>query len=63
MKREKMSLSNLQGKLSRSEMKIIMAGSGCSGSCNWGTVTGTCSICQVNWCKGLCYCSNGIGRC
>ncbi|WP_345145886.1 hypothetical protein [Flavobacterium ginsengiterrae] len=33
MKTQKMSLANAQGKLSRNEMKTIMAGSGCpSGS-------------------------------
>ena len=35
MKKNKMSLANIQGKLSRAEMKNIMAGSGSSGSnCN-----------------------------
>lgn len=37
MKTTKMSLANMQGKLSRTEMKNIMAGSGtaeCVGACN-----------------------------
>ena len=54
MKNEKMSLGNIQGKLSRAEMKNIMAGSGTGGSCK---------VCQENWCKGLCYCSSGLGQC
>jgi hypothetical protein len=33
MKTTKMSLANIQGKLSRAEMKNIMAGSGTGGSC------------------------------
>ena len=33
MKTKKMSLANIQGKLSRAEMKNIMAGSGGSGGC------------------------------
>lgn len=36
MKTEKMSLANIQGKLSRTEMKKVMAGSG---------------VCNV-WCRG-----------
>lgn len=34
MKTKKMSLANIQGKLSRTEMKKIMAGSGVSENCN-----------------------------
>lgn len=37
METKKMNLANIQGKLSRTEMKNIMAGSGsaeCSGPCN-----------------------------
>ena len=34
MQTQKMSLANIQGKLSRSEMKNIMAGSGSCYSCN-----------------------------
>ncbi|MEJ7678507.1 MAG: hypothetical protein WKG06_11740 [Segetibacter sp.] len=33
MKTQKMSLANIQGKLSRAEMKNIMAGSGSGGNC------------------------------
>lgn len=33
MKKVKMSLANAQGKLSRQEMKTIMAGSGSDGDC------------------------------
>lgn len=43
---QKMSLENIEGKLSRKEMKNIMAGSG-SGSlkkCCW-TGTNNCSVC------------------
>ena len=64
MQTKKMSLSNMEGKLSRTEMKNIMAGSaGCSGSCNYGSTPGTCKICVEAWCKGRCYCSNGMGVC
>jgi natural product precursor len=64
MKLKKMSLANMQGKMSRSEMKTIMGGSSsCSGTCNYNTTPGTCKVCEVDWCKGLCYCSNGIGSC
>ena len=34
MKTKKMSLANIQGKLSRTEMKNIMAGSGASETCD-----------------------------
>jgi hypothetical protein len=54
METTKMSLVNIQGKLSRAEMKNIMAGSGTGGSCK---------VCQESWCKGLCYCSSGLGQC
>ena len=39
MKTQKMSLANIQGKLSRSEMKNIMAGSGGSGNCSYSSCT------------------------
>ena len=44
MKTEKMSLANIQGKLSRTEMKKVMAGSGkcyvwCKGASNSAPVT------------------------
>ncbi len=73
MKTQKLSFNAISGVLSRSEMKKIMAGSGgsgtCSGSCDYKdtktghTTTGTCRVCEVDWCKGDCYCSNGIGSC
>ncbi|MGN7810422.1 MULTISPECIES: hypothetical protein [Flavobacterium] len=53
MKTQKMSLANAQGKLSRNEMKTIMAGSGCpSGTfpcyCN-GNYNGCRSSIQECW--------------
>ncbi len=61
MKTQKMSLANMQGKLTRTEMKNIMAGSGSSGcdsSCN-----GSCTVS----CGGIEYtngnCKAGGGRC
>ena len=53
MKTQKMSLANIKGKLSRAEMKQIMAGSGpiCSVSCGSGYYACCCSgNCT---CKGL----------
>ena len=48
MKKMKISLENIQGKLNRSEMKNIMAGSGSSNGggymCCW-TGTNNCSVC------------------
>jgi hypothetical protein len=48
MKTTKMSLENIQGKLSRTEMKNIMAGSGNAPGwkCCW-TGTSNCSSCVV----------------
>jgi chemotaxis receptor (MCP) glutamine deamidase CheD len=49
MKLQKMSLANIQGKLSRAEMKVIMAGSENSCSCIIGDGLGSCvrpGICQ-----------------
>ena len=46
MKTVKISLANIQGKLSRTEMKSIMAGSGGGGVSRSGT----------NWYGGQCYC-------
>ena len=73
MKTTKMSLSNMQGKLSRAAMKNVMGGllapPSCSGSCDWNwtddkgdshTTTGTCKTTEVG---NLCYCSNGVGYC
>jgi hypothetical protein len=58
MKTVKMSIATIQGKLSRAEMKNIMAGSGdhcpttgsCGGSCNGGA--GTCG-----WLGNDCVCN------
>ncbi|GGB11610.1 hypothetical protein [Puia dinghuensis] len=47
MKTVKLSLANIQGKLTREEMKNIMAGSGAN--------------CRTS--GQYCYCSNGIGTC
>ena len=58
-----MSLANMQGKLSRTEMKSIMAGSGnaptCAGhtACNGGTC---CWVQGSNWGYGRC---NGASDC
>jgi hypothetical protein len=51
MKTQKMSLANIQGKLSRIEMKKIMAGSGFN--------------CNADWCNGgACTCTGGYsGTC
>jgi len=55
---KKISLSNVINKLSRNEMRYVMAGSGDSGgtTCAKNTCSGTCS---VNW-NGTCAC-NGWG--
>jgi len=55
MQTTKMSLANIQGKLSRTEMKNIMAGSGTSG-CGSGC-SGSCTI----KCGGITY-DNGTCR-
>ena len=69
MKTKKMSLANIQGKLSRAEMKNIMAGSGylySGGSCNgsvgeWIMTPPT----SGNGCQAdiLRYCRSGLGSC
>ena len=51
MKTKKMSLANIQGKLSRTEMKNIMAGSGGSGECPYTACDSKCT--DGNNCK--CY--------
>jgi hypothetical protein len=52
MKTTKMSLANIQGKLSRTEMKNIMAGSGGGGNCqNHGDRCATHE--ELNCCSGL----------
>jgi hypothetical protein len=65
MQTKKMSLANIQGKLSRAEMKNIMAGSGdgsgcnsscdskCSNTCNGVATTGNCGL---NSASGNCNC-------
>jgi len=71
MQTKKMSLANIQGKLSRSEMKNIMAGgntpgegakcgSACSGACTYkcGTTTYDDGNCRANS-SGTCYCVGG----
>lgn len=60
MKKMKMSLANIEGRLSRTEMKNIMAGSGWPGcldgdECSYyesgtGEVTGTCEANSNNEC-------------
>jgi hypothetical protein len=64
MKTTKMSLATIQGKLSRVEMKKIMAGSGesdcgtqCSGTCSLGN--GNYGKCYTSPKNGNCYCSGG----
>lgn len=49
MQTKKMSLANIQGKLSRTEMKNIMAG---SGGCSVGCASGFYACC----CSGDCQC-------
>ena len=60
MKTVKMSLANLEGKLSRKEMKEIMAGSGGYGSC---TVTVNCSNGSVSCTGSTCTHGNGWVSC
>ena len=58
MKTIKMSLVNLQGKMSRKEMKEVMAGSAgtCSGTCYrttfMGSTSGTCESSTL-WSNGI----------
>lgn len=67
MKRLKISLANIQGKLSRTEMKNIMAGSGGAGTCGpncdqrcWGETGTTCAgvegTCRKKPSTGQCQC-------
>jgi len=64
MKTTKMSLANIQGKLSRADMKNIMAGSGggtpCTSNSDCGSRTTTCSGGTTLTFPGRCY-SNGGG--
>ncbi len=63
MKRTKMSLANIQGKLSRTEMKNIMAGSGVIINCKMGSVSCTSDLncssqgtgCKCNTLTKKCY--------
>ena len=57
---KKLSLMNAQGALSRNEMKMIMAGSGITCTCNYPgfSVTGSCSGPSVQACNGYA-CSGG----
>ena len=58
MQTQKMSLANIKGKLSRAEMKNIMAGSGaagCNSSCN-----NTCT--QSDGRSGTCH-ANSAAKC
>ena len=65
MKNEKMSLANMQEKLSRKEMKTIMAGSGSGLKCIQCTGNSDCSYSREctgyadcgpgNWCKRIVY--------
>ncbi len=57
-----MSLKNIQGKLSRAEMKNIMAGSGDGSGCG-SACSGTCKTtdnhsgnCRLTTTTGKCYC-------
>jgi hypothetical protein len=62
MKTQKMSLANIKNRLSRAEMKKIMAGSGdhggqCDGSV--GTWVGSCNVPEdcLTYCRsGQCHC-------
>lgn len=56
MKTKKMSLANIQGKLSRTEMKNIMAGSGSDLSCDYEFE------CIVAF-GDNCFCLTGVHKC
>lgn len=58
MKTEKMSIANIQGKLSRTEMKKIMAGSG-SSDCSASSCSPACApgySCGKDYDRGGCMC-------
>ena len=59
MQKTKMSLANIQGKLSRVEMKNIMAGSGSGTNCA-ASCTGSCT---ASGHSGKCATNSGSGRC
>jgi ABC-type uncharacterized transport system YnjBCD ATPase subunit len=63
MERRKMSLANIQGKLSRAEMKKIMAGSGsgCATSLSWCDTANTCTMSDGT--QGSCYQNSGGTKC
>ena len=60
MKTQKMSLANMQGKLSRAEMKNIMAGSGVSGCGGYLTTCDSMRKCCDHW---KCSRTSGPGAC
>lgn len=65
MKTPKMSLANIMGKLSRAEMKNIMAGSGsgCGGQCG-DDCSGSCGMqCGDKCIVGSCYRSTTTSIC
>jgi len=53
MKTLKMSLANIQGKLSRSEMRKVMAGSGCDIPCTCNGVSYG-NVCTIQECWNKC---------
>jgi hypothetical protein len=57
MKTQKMSLANMQGKLSRAEMKLILGGSDCSATCPKG------SSASITNCNGTCTGGDGYATC
>jgi hypothetical protein len=65
MNGKKMSFANIKNMLSKDEMKKISGGSGSSANCSTLKCTqgGVCRMCEVQWCYGLCYCSNGLSPC
>ncbi len=60
MKRTKMSLTSIKGKLSRTEMKNIMAGSGGGNQCNVYCGTGSGQSCDST-CPHCVDAGNGAG--
>ena len=60
MKTKKMSLANIQGKLSRTEMKNIMAGSGGTPGCGTSCAP---TLCHNNNSTGNCYCDGTETSC
>ncbi|MEQ1554293.1 MAG: hypothetical protein ABL929_08955 [Ferruginibacter sp.] len=66
MKTQKMSLANIQGKLSRAEMKNIMAGSESGGTgcykCCWNG-TSNCSSCSFSYSGASCTTNATLVKC